>query len=75
MIGIGEEFPYFSLPAVSSNNDIVEAYFDDREWNVVYFYPKDFTFICPTEIADMDCLVGEAIVTGISGDNEYCKLA
>ena len=75
MIGIGEEFPYFSLPAVSPNNDLVEGCFDEREWNVVYFYPKDFTFICPTEISDMDCLVGEAVVTGISGDNEYCKLA
>ena len=45
------------------------------EWSVVYFCAKDFTFICPTEIADMDYLVGEADVIGISGDNEYCKLA
>ena len=45
------------------------------DWTVVYFYPKDFTFICPTEIADMDKIVGEADVIGVSGDNEYCKLA
>ena len=42
---------------------------------MVYFYPKDFTFICPTEIAGMDALVDEANVIGISGDNEFCKLA
>ena len=44
-------------------------------WNVVYFYPKDFTFICPTEISAMDVLVEHANVIGISGDNEFCKLA
>ena len=42
---------------------------------VIYFYPKDFTFICPTEITGMDALMREVDVYGISGDNEYCKLA
>jgi len=41
----------------------------------MYFYPKDFTFICPTEISDMDKLLGEADVLGFSRDNEFCKLA
>jgi peroxiredoxin (alkyl hydroperoxide reductase subunit C) len=41
---------------------------------VIYFYPKDFTFICPTEIAEMDRLTDEGVhVIGISGDNEFCK--
>ena len=47
----------------------------EDEWSVIYFYPKDFTFICPTEIAGMDVLVDHANVIGISGDNEFCKMA
>ena len=45
-------------------------------WTIYYFYPKDFTFICPTEILEMDRLVDEGVnVIGFSGDNEFCKLA
>ena len=76
MIGVGEEFPYFELQGVDSDNSIGMVTRDDFEgWKVFYFYPKDFTFICPTEIAGMDMLVSEASVCGFSGDNEFCKLA
>ena len=45
-----------------------------KDWSVIYFYPKDFTFICPTEIVGMDNLMSETDeVYGISPDNEYCK--
>ena len=45
------------------------------KWVVMVFYPADFTFICPTEIRDMDKLVDEDCnVLGFSGDNEFCKL-
>ena len=76
MIGVGQDFPYCELVGVSSNNEFVDVdlgYSDD--WRVIYFYPKDFTFICPTEIAAMDIISDEAQVVGISGDNEFCKLA
>jgi len=75
MIGVGENFPDFSMQGVNDENDIIDVDVLLKEWTVVYFYPKDFTFICPTEIADMDYLVDEADVIGISGDNEHCKLA
>jgi peroxiredoxin (alkyl hydroperoxide reductase subunit C) len=47
---------------------------------VIFFYPKDFTFICPTEIAEFARLNSEfadrdAVVLGGSTDNEFCKLA
>lgn len=58
---------------------ITEASFPGK-WKVIYFYPKDFTRVCPTEItafaehvkafADHD-----AVVMGGSSDNEFCKLA
>ena len=81
MIGVGEKFPAFSLQGVDKDNNIDVVSVDHsyqplkHDWSVVYFYPKDFTFICPTEIAAMDKLVTEANVVGISGDNEFCKLA
>ena len=79
MLTIGDKFPAFSLAGINEKNEFVRVDIDDnlghREWTVIYFYPKDFTFICPTEIAGMDILVDEANVIGISGDNEFCKLA
>ena len=75
---VGSQFPEFKLNGVDVNNEFVKVNSDDlnnEKWSVVYFYPKDFTFICPTEIAGMDDLVEYANVLGISGDNEFCKLA
>ena len=81
MIGVGEKFPPFKLNGIDKDNNFVSVEVLENyeplknDWTVIYFYPKDFTFICPTEIAGMDMLVGEANVIGVSGDNEFCKLA
>ena len=78
---VGDEFPSFSLQGVDKDNSLVNVTVEEsytphkHDWSVIYFYPKDFTFICPTEISAMDKLVAEANVIGISGDNEFCKLA
>lgn len=50
------------------------------EWKVIVFYPKDFTFVCPTEILAYDKLNDEfekrnAVLLVGSTDNEFCKLA
>jgi len=56
MIRIGQPFPNYSLTGVVSN-DLDKAFktFDQRTdaslWKVFFFWPKDFTFVCPTEIA------------------------
>ena len=85
-ISIGDEFPAFNLNGVNGNNEMKSFNYnhnaladssslDIQGWSVFYFYPKDFTFICPTEIAAMDRLVDEGVnVFGFSGDNEFCKL-
>jgi alkyl hydroperoxide reductase subunit AhpC len=50
------------------------------KWKVIVFYPKDFTFVCPTEIVEYDKLIQDfedrdaVLLTG-STDNEFCKLA
>jgi len=81
MITVGGTFPAFTLQGVDKDNNFVQVSVTEqyeplkKEYTVVYFYPKDFTFICPTEIAGMDMLVEDANVIGISGDNEFCKLA
>ena len=76
MIGVGKEFPSMSLTGVDLDNSIMNIeMLAPEEWTVMYFYPKDFTFICPTEITAMDKLVDEADVIGVSGDNEFCKIA
>jgi len=77
MLGVGSEFPWFELQGVDHNNNMVEVSEEDfdGEWAVIYFYPKDFTFICPTEIAAMDEISSICKVLGVSGDNEFCKLA
>ena len=59
--------------------DITEKSFEGK-WKVVVYYPKDFTFVCPTEIVAYDKLHGDfadrdaVLLTG-STDNEFCKLA
>jgi alkyl hydroperoxide reductase subunit AhpC len=77
MIGVTEQFPAFGMVGVNADNEFVDITLDDFDgmWKVFYFYPKDFTFICPTEIKEMDRLVSEDVaVVGFSGDNEHCKL-
>jgi peroxiredoxin (alkyl hydroperoxide reductase subunit C) len=85
MLGIGQKFPEFSLTGVvSSQLDTAFKAFDTRsfagKWRVVFFWPKDFTFVCPTEIAAFGKLNREfadrdAQVLGVSTDSEFVHLA
>jgi alkyl hydroperoxide reductase subunit AhpC len=59
--------------------DITEKSFEGK-WKVIVYYPKDFTFVCPTEIVAYDKLTQDfedrdaVLLTG-STDNEFCKVA
>lgn len=76
MIGVGDFFPEFKCNGVNDKNEMIEVNDLNEGWTIYYFYPKDFTFICPTEILEMDRLVDEGVnVIGFSGDNEFCNLA
>src|SRR5262245_64935766 len=85
MLGIGKKFPQYSLTGVVSN-DQAKAFqqFDANthkgKWRVVFFWPKDFTFVCPTEIAafgklDKEFKARDAQLLGVSTDSEYVHLA
>lgn len=59
--------------------DITDESFAGK-WKVIVYYPKDFTFVCPTEIVAYDKLAQDfddrdaVLLTG-STDNEFCKVA
>jgi peroxiredoxin (alkyl hydroperoxide reductase subunit C) len=85
MLTIGDAFPEFALKAVVSTDPksafaAVTRDSDIGKWKVVFFWPKDFTFVCPTEIAAFGKLEGEfadrdTVLYGASTDTEYVHLA
>ena len=85
MLGIGKKFPDFKLTGVVSSDPKTAFQTIDQntyagKWLVVFFWPKDFTFVCPTEIAGFAKLDGEfkdrdAQILGVSVDSEFVHLA
>jgi peroxiredoxin (alkyl hydroperoxide reductase subunit C) len=85
MLTVGDKFPQFKLNANVSREkgkELKEVSSKDvaGKWLVFYAYPKDFTFICPTEIVEFgkrtkDFADRDAVVIGGSTDNEYSHLA
>jgi len=53
---IGEQFPFFDLPTYVPGKDTEQRMslkdFKGR-WLILFFYPADFTFVCPTELRDL----------------------
>ncbi len=88
MLTVGDTFPAFSLKAVKGGaeglnlatafTDLTEAS-DAGKWKVVFFWPKDFTFVCPTEIVAFGKLAADfadrdAVVYGVSTDSEFVHM-
>ena len=85
MLTVGEKFPNFKLNAVVSMEkekefkEITESTHQGK-WQVIFFWPMDFTFICPTEIAEFgkrnkDFVDRDAQVLGASTDTHFVHLA
>jgi len=84
MLGIGQKFPVFRLTGVVGD-DVTTAFRDidthcfAGKWLVVFFWPKDFTFVCPTEIAGFGKLnrdfADRDAQLGVSTDSEFVHLA
>lgn len=86
LLNVGQKFPEFSKEAVVSLEKGKEIetitnniHTKDGKWMVIYFWPKDFTFVCPTEIIEFDNANGEfkdrdAVLIGGSTDTEYVHL-
>jgi alkyl hydroperoxide reductase subunit AhpC len=76
--GVKPRFMHHEENGQSAFETITEKSFPGK-WKIIYFYPKDFTFVCPTEIVGFDKLVSQfadrdAVVLGGSTDNEFSKL-
>ncbi len=84
---IGDKITSFAVTGVKPGaltpdnafETITEKSFEGK-WKVIVYYPKDFTFVCPTEIVAYDKLNGDfadrdAVLLVGSTDNEFCKLA
>ena len=81
MLGVGAKFPAFSLQATVSleKGKAFQTITDQtyrEKWKIYFFWPKDFTFVCPTEIAafgklNKDFADRDAQVLGGSTDSEF----
>ena len=85
MLTIGDRLPAFDLNAVVSIDpdkafQRIDQDSNPGKWKVLFFWPKDFTFVCPTEIAAFGKLNAEfndrdAVIYGASIDSEFVHLA
>ncbi|MGD0579536.1 MAG: peroxiredoxin [Bryobacteraceae bacterium] len=85
MLGVGQKFPEFNLTAtVSLDRKNAFKLLTNKDfagkWLVIFFWPKDFTFVCPTEIAAFGKMNGDfadrdAVLLGASVDSEFVHLA
>lgn len=85
MLRVGDKFPEFSVPATVSS-DFSKAFSNvsnetyKGKWVVLFFWPKDFTFVCPTEIQGFNDLYDDfkgrnAQLLGASTDSEFVHFA
>lgn len=87
ILSVGSAFPQFSKKAVVSlekgkefaemTNNFAN---EDGRWTVMFWWPKDFTFVCPTEIAEFnnafeDFRDRDTTLIGASTDSEFVHLA
>jgi peroxiredoxin 2/4 len=81
---VGKQAPRFELEAVLPNGDFgrvsLEENMKNGKWTVLFFYPLDFTFVCPTEITAISDRYDEfedldAVVIGVSTDSVYSHKA
>jgi alkyl hydroperoxide reductase subunit AhpC len=85
MLTIGDQFPRFDLTAavsIEKGREFQQITNDTHagKWQVVFFWPLDFTFVCPTEIAEFgkrnkDFLARDAQLLGASTDSHFVHAA
>ncbi len=80
---VGKKAPDFSAQAVFGNNELKQLTFSEHtkgKYAVVFFYPLDFTFVCPSELIAFDHRLEEfkkrnVEVIGVSIDSQFTHLA
>lgn len=86
ILSIGNKLPSFNKKAVITSENRIEITeinhkhaSQDGKWTVLFWWPKDFTFVCPTEIIEFNNHTKEfqqrnALVIGASTDTEFVHL-
>ena len=84
-IAVGQDTPEFTMetyePSSGSFGEVkLSELRNDGKWTVLVFYPADFTFVCPTELADLaaqDAKLTElgAKIISVSTDTKFSHLA
>lgn len=81
---VGKQAPDFTMEAVMADKSFgkvsLKENMENDKWTVLFFYPMDFTFVCPTEITSMSDRYDEfedldAAVIGVSTDTIHTHLA
>jgi peroxiredoxin (alkyl hydroperoxide reductase subunit C) len=87
VLSVGSKFPDFKKKSVVSIKEgeefgevTNEVHLYGKQWMVMFWWPKDFTFVCPTEIAEFNSHAHEfakreTVLIGASTDSEYVHLA
>jgi alkyl hydroperoxide reductase subunit AhpC len=82
MLMVGQKAPAFAVDAVVGKGDFKKISLEDfkGKWVVMFFYPLDFTFVCPTEILEFSKRNEEfkamnAVVLGASVDSVHSHKA
>ena len=85
MLTVGDKFPTLTLPVQQGtdalpNGETIDLAATNGKWKVLFYWPKDFTFICPTEIIGYGDLKGDfadrdAVLIGASTDTSARPLS
>ena len=85
MLTVGDKLPALKVPVQQGSaalpaGETLDLGQENGRWKIIFYWPKDFTFVCPTEIAEFGRLNGEfadrdAQVLGASVDNEFVHFA
>ena len=84
MLTVGDKLPSLVVPVQQGTSalpagETLDLGQTNGKWKVLFYWPKDFTFVCPTEIVGFDKLSKQfeerdAVLLGGSVDNEFSKL-
>lgn len=85
MLKVGDQFPDFELTAVTGDNHEKDFHAASLKtykgkWKVFFFWPKNFTFVCPTEIVgfgklEKDFNDRDTVLIGASTDSDFVHAA
>jgi peroxiredoxin (alkyl hydroperoxide reductase subunit C) len=77
---VGKKAPDFTAAAVLANGEIVNNFnlhhTIEKKYGIIFFYPLDFTFVCPSELIALDNRIAEfekrnTLVIGVSIDSQF----